>query len=152
MAEKKELVTLPLSGIKPYSNNPRMIGSEAVEAVMESIRQCGYCAPIVVNADHVILAGHTRLQALANLGYDEVQCLVVAGLTDEQERKFRILDNKLGELATWDEELLNGELEYLDLDNFRWFDEPVQIFATGEKEPELEDTEIRCPRCGALVE
>ena len=54
-----ELVTLPLNKIKPYERNPRK-KDEAVEVVMESIKQCTYVAPIIVDEDNVILAGHTR--------------------------------------------------------------------------------------------
>lgn len=151
--EKRKLITLPLSEIKPYENNPRRISEEAVSAVAESIRQTGYNSPIIVGEDHVILAGHTRLLALQELGYTEAQCLVISGLTEEQQRKYRILDNKLGELSEWDETLLQEELSVLNLDGFRWFDEPTPIEATGPKEEETpEDKDIRCPRCGALVE
>lgn len=58
-----ELVTLPLDKIKPYERNPRN-NNKAVDAVMESIRQCTYVAPIIVDEDNVILAGHTRYKAL----------------------------------------------------------------------------------------
>jgi len=57
-----------LSDIKPYPNNPRN-NDDAVASVAESIRQCGYIAPIVVDEDMVVLAGHTRLRALKKLGY-----------------------------------------------------------------------------------
>ena len=62
-----ELVTMKLSDIVPYENNPR-INNQAVEAVKESIRQCGYVAPIIVDEYNVILAGHTRLKALLSMG------------------------------------------------------------------------------------
>ena len=59
-----------LSELKPYENNPR-INDEAVDDVVESIRQCSYIAPIVIDEDGVILAGHTRYKALKKLGYKE---------------------------------------------------------------------------------
>lgn len=58
-----ELVKVKLSEIKPYENNPRK-NDDAVEAVMESIKQCGYVAPIIVDENMIILAGHTRFKAL----------------------------------------------------------------------------------------
>ncbi len=63
-----ELVVIPLQEIHPYESNPR-INDGAVSAVAESIRQCGYIAPIIVDEDGVILAGHTRYKALQKLGY-----------------------------------------------------------------------------------
>ena len=62
-----EIKRVRIETIKPYEKNPRH-NDEAVEAVMESIRQCGYCAPIVVDENMVILAGHTRHKALQKLG------------------------------------------------------------------------------------
>ncbi len=112
-----ELVVIPLQKIHPYESNPR-INDGAVSAVAESIRQCGYIAPIIVDEDGVILAGHTRYKALQKLGYVECQVAVVAGLTEEQKNKYRILDNKTNELADWDFDLLADELDNLDLSAF----------------------------------
>lgn len=113
----KEHVTLPLSKIVPYEHNPRR-NEQAVPAVMESIRQCSYINDIIVDEDNVILAGHTRYKALKRLGYDQADVCRVAGLTPEQKRKYRLLDNKTGELAEWDMELLPMELEGLAFDGF----------------------------------
>lgn len=112
-----QLITLKLNEIKPYPNNPRK-NDDAVEATMESISQCGYCNPIVVDEEHVVLAGHTRLRALKRLGWTECQVNVVTGLTEAQKRKFRILDNKTNENAEWDLEKLLGEMAGLDFDGF----------------------------------
>ena len=110
-----KLVKLKLSDIVPYENNPRK-NDEAVNAVAESIRQCSYITPIIVDEEHVILAGHTRYKALVSLGIDEVQCLVCEGLSEEDKKKYRYLDNKTGEKATWDLLKLEKELEGLDLE------------------------------------
>lgn len=120
-----ELKTVKLSGIKPYKRNPRK-NDHAVEAVKESILQCGYCAPIVVDENMVILAGHTRYKALKDIGMEEVQIVVKDGMTDEQKQKYRLLDNKVGELAEWDKELLAEELLGLDFKGYDFgFDELV---------------------------
>lgn len=107
------LETKNLTEIHPYSGNPRK-NDNAVEAVAESIRQCGYVAPIIVDEEGVILAGHTRYKALQKVGYTEAQVIVKEGLTEAQKKKYRLLDNKTGELASWDLELLSDELEGLD--------------------------------------
>ncbi len=112
-----EFIKVKLSDIKPYENNPRR-NDQAVEAVAESIRQCGYIAPIIVDEDNVILAGHTRYKALKKLGRKEAECVVKAGLTEEQKRKYRLLDNKTNEFAEWDFDLLADELEGLDFGDF----------------------------------
>lgn len=108
-----QLVTMKLSEIHPYERNPRR-NDPAVAAVAESIRQCTYVAPIVVDEGGVILAGHTRYRALKKLKRKEAEVIVKTGLSEEQKRKYRLLDNKTAELADWDLDLLAGELEGLD--------------------------------------
>ena len=108
-----QLITKKLTEIKPYERNPRR-NDGAVEAVAESIKQCGYIAPIIIDEDGVILAGHTRYKALKQLGKTEAECIVREGLTEEQKRKYRLLDNKTNELAEWDNALLEWELDGLD--------------------------------------
>ena len=88
-----EYLTKKLTEIHPYENNPRII-TDAVEDVMESIRQCSYIAPIVIDEDGVILAGHTRYEALRRLGKTECGVVIARGLTEDQKRKYRLYDNK----------------------------------------------------------
>ena len=102
-----------ISDIHPYEKNPRKNDS-AVDAVVESILQCGYIAPIIIDEAGVILAGHTRYKALQKMNREEAECLVKEGLTEDQKKKYRLLDNKTNELADWDLEMLAGELADLD--------------------------------------
>lgn len=111
-----ELKTVKLRDIHPYPNNPRK-NDAAVEAVVKSIQQCGYVAPIIVDENGEILAGHTRYKALKKLAYESCEILVKGGLSVEQKRKYRLLDNKTNELAEWDLNLLTQELEDLDFDD-----------------------------------
>lgn len=108
-----EIRNISLDEITPYPKNPRK-NDQAVDSVAESIRQCGYVAPIIVDEDGVILAGHTRYKALKKLGRDKAEVLVKTGLTEEQKRKYRLLDNKTNELAEWDYDLLAEELDGMD--------------------------------------
>lgn len=108
-----KIVDIEISKIKPYERNPRRNDS-AVDAVCESIKQCGYVAPIIIDENNTILAGHTRYKALKKLGYAHCECIVKDGLTEEQKKKYRILDNKTNELAEWDYDLLAEELDGLD--------------------------------------
>lgn len=126
----KQLKTMQVADIKPYENNPRH-NDNAVEAVAESIKQCEYIAPIIVDENNVILAGHTRLKAMQKLGKTEAEVMQVTGLTEAQKKKYRLLDNKTNELAIWDIDLLEVELEDIDFDGFDFgfdipTDEPVE--------------------------
>ncbi len=135
-----EIIKMPIGDIKPYPNNPRR-NDDAVAAVAESIKQCGYCAPIVVDEDGVVLAGHTRLKALKKLGRTEAEVCVKTGMTEEQKKKYRLLDNKTNELATWDFDALAEELDNLDFGDFN-FD--FDLSTAGEHfwgDAELEDSE-----------
>ena len=130
----KQLKTVKLNDIVPYENNPRH-NDQAVEAVKESIKQCEYIAPIIVDENMVILAGHTRHKALKSLGKKEAEVMVVTGLTEEQKRKYRLLDNKTNELAEWDIDLLEVELDDLDFDGYDFGFDIEQL----EPEPEVEE-------------
>lgn len=137
-----EIIKLNINEVIPYSNNPRK-NDNAVDAVAESIKQCGYCSPIVIDEDNVILAGHTRLKALKKLKWKEVECVRKTGLTEEQKKKYRILDNKTNELAEWDFDLLEEEIDGLDFDGFDFgfemseFEEPQTIIE--DEPPEVDE-------------
>ena len=113
----KQLKIVKLNDIVSYENNPRH-NDQAVDAVKESIKQCEYIAPIIVDEDMVILAGHTRHKALKSLGKKEAEVMVVSGLTEAQKKKYRLLDNKTNELAEWDIDLLEVELDDLDFEGY----------------------------------
>lgn len=102
-------VELGIEEIKPYFRNPRRIPQEAVDAVATSIREYGYQQPIVVDRDHVIVVGHTRHQALKQLGWKKVP-VYVTDLPEEKVREYRLVDNRTGEMTTWDHQALVMEL------------------------------------------
>lgn len=81
-----------------------------VDAVAASIKQYGFLVPLVISADHEIITGHTRYKAAGRLGLKTVPCVIADELTDEQIKAFRLVDNKVGELAEWDVDLLPLEL------------------------------------------
>lgn len=108
-----QIVEKKLSWLKPYANNPRD-NESAVEPVANSIKEFGFKVPIVATSDGEIINGHTRFKASKLLGLEKVPVIIADDLSDEQIRAFRLVDNKVGELAEWDEELLAKELEKLD--------------------------------------
>jgi ParB family chromosome partitioning protein len=136
-----------LSEIKPYENNPR-INDDAVADVMESIWQCGYVAPIIIDEDGVILAGHTRYKALKKLGETECSVIIASGLTEEQKKKFRLYDNKTGELASWDQKKLSEELCDVDFQGYD-FGQP-EIALPDEENGEDGPETVTCPCCGEV--
>lgn len=101
----------------PYVRNPRR-NNGAVDAVAASIREFGFRQPIVVDEAMTILVGHTRHKAAQKLGLATVPVHVAEGLTEAQKKAYRIADNRLNDLAEWDDELLALELEDLRMADF----------------------------------
>jgi DNA modification methylase len=90
-----------------------------VDAVAASIREFGFRQPIVVDAQGVIIVGHTRYKAALKLGLQSVPVHVAQGLTPAQIKAYRIADNQTATLAQWDYDLLPielAELQQLDID------------------------------------
>jgi len=120
-----------IKDIVPYENNPRF-NESAVDAVANSIRDFGFKVPIIVDKNNIIIAGHTRLLAAKKLGLERVPVLMADDLTDEQVKAFRLADNKVGEIATWDDIKLSAELEALselgwDMTQFGFNPEDIEI-------------------------
>lgn len=107
-----DIIEKNICEIKPYAHNPRF-NDQAVDGVAKSIEQFGWNSPIIIDTDNVIICGHTRLKAAQKLGLTKVPCVVAENLTPEQVKAFRIADNKLAELATWNYDLLLPEIESL---------------------------------------
>ncbi len=100
----------PLAKILPYQHNPRKRSKKAVAKVAASIREFGWRQPIVVDEDGIILVGHTRRDAAAELKLKTAPVHVARGLSEEQKRAYRIADNRTNEETEWDEDLLRFEL------------------------------------------
>ena len=119
----------PLSSITPYARNPRR-NAGAVATVKASLKEYGWQQPIVVDAEGVIIAGHTRYLAALELGWTDAPVQVAEGLTPAQVKAYRIMDNRSHERAEWDMDLLALEMEDLkalefDLDLTGFSDEDL---------------------------
>lgn len=155
-----EIIMKRVEELTPYERNPRR-NDEAVKYVKASIEQFGFKVPIVIDANGVIVAGHTRLKAAKELGMEEVPCIVADDLTPEQVRAFRLADNKVGELAEWDLDKLVKEMDAL-ADKYNMGDfgfvgadttdyEGLFIEHEGDAKVKAQKT-VTCPHCGAEVE
>lgn len=146
--KEREILYCDPEELIPYEKNPRD-NRLAIDGVADSIKEFGFTAPILVNEDKVILAGHTRREAAIIAGLEEVPYIVLTGLSEAQQRAYRLADNKLGERALWDEDLLKEELNSL-------LDEDYDLSLTGfsdvdltdllKDEEELEDIEPEEPK------
>jgi DNA modification methylase len=148
---------LSIEAIKEYEQNPRA-NEAAVGPVAESIRAFGFKVPVIVDADNVLVAGHTRVKAARQLGMTEVPAVRADDLTAEQIKAFRIADNKLHELSSWNLELLTtelGELKLLDVDlNSLGFndDELAKLFGNDVTEGLCDPDDIPEPPDDAITQ
>lgn len=108
-----EVKSVKLSEIFPYYDNPRD-NTNAVEPTKESIKRFGFVKPILVDKAGVIIAGHTRYVAAYQLGMEFVP-VVYSDMDDEMAKKYRILDNKLAEKSSFDEDQLLEELRNMEV-------------------------------------
>ena len=128
---KMKIVNVPVDEITPYENNPR-VNEGAVEQLAKIIEQLGFRNPAVLNKDKVVIEGHTRLLAVKKLGWETMPCIIATDLTPEQEQALRIADNKIAEIAEWDDDKLKVELAALQEAGF-----DLSLLAFGDDE--LED-------------
>ena len=153
-----EIKMIKVDDLKPYENNPRF-NDEAVEYVAKSIKEFGFKVPIVIDKNGVIVAGHTRYKASLELGLKEVPCIVADDLNDNQIKAFRLADNKVGELARWNYDLLNMELDDIlefNMEDFGFLkQEDVNLddfFEEKEQTGEEKKNTLTCPYCGKEIE
>lgn len=139
--KRTEIEWMPIGSVKPYDRNPRR-NDAAVDAVANSITEFGFKNPIIVDKDLVIIAGHTRLKAAKKLGLKEVPVVIASDLSEEQAKAFRLADNKTAELAEWDDDLLQEELDALmddfDMEDFGFeadVTDDLQVIDTLEEPP-----------------
>lgn len=125
-----EVLEKLIGEILPYEKNPRK-NDNAVERVATSIKEFGFNSPIIIDEQNVIINGHTRYKAAIKLGLETVPVVVAHGLTPEQIRAYRIMDNRSAEIASWDTDLLFKEI--MDIIE----DESVPLEITGFNVDEL---------------
>ena len=114
-AKLLKIVYRAVDELKLDPANPRRHSKKQIRQIANSIRTFGFIVPVLVDRHGRVLAGHGRLLACRELGITEVPTLCLEHLTPEQARAFMIADNRLTEIATWDDKLLAEQLKELSL-------------------------------------
>ena len=136
-----EVKNIKVSELIPYEKNTKKHDKTQINNVAESIKQYGFVQPLVIDKNNVVVIGHCRLLAAKQLGMEDVPCVCVDDLTDEQVRALRIVDNKSNE-SEWDFDFLADELVDIDLGDF-YFDFGINKKKGKEEiEGEVEFSEI----------
>jgi len=118
--KKPQLQHLPIDDLLPYARNAKLHPPEQILQIAASIKEFGFNAPVLVDGENGIIAGHGRVLAARKLGLTTVPCIVLDHLTEAQKRAYIIADNRLGDsdLAPWDWEMLQTELDSLKEENY----------------------------------
>ena len=108
------LQNIPVDQLIPYERNNKIHNAEQVKKIAKSIKELWFRSPIIVDENRVILAGHWRLAAAQKLKMKEVPVIQYTDLTEEQKKKYRLLDNRLSDLSEYDLDNLKLELQELN--------------------------------------
>lgn len=95
--------------LTPYAKNAR-INDKTVPYLVNSIKRFGFKVPMVIDGKGVVVCGHTRLKAALECGLARVPCVIADDLTEAELKAFRLADNKVQEMSSWDDDLLDQEL------------------------------------------
>ena len=117
------IIKIPVNKITPYENNAKIHTEEQIEQIKRSIEQFGMNDPIAVwGENNIIVEGHGRLEALKQLGHEEVECIRLDHLTDEERRAYTLAHNKLTMNTDFDFDKLEEELRNIETINMEDFD------------------------------
>ena len=142
-----EIVKIKIEDIIPYENNVKQHPKEQLEQIKKSIEEFGNNDPIAIDENNIIIEGHGRLIALQELGYEEAECIVLKGLTDEQKNAYRLVHNKLTMNSDFDLEGLEKELKKIQEMDMKQFDFDMQeieaeLSKMNDKDREVEEDDF----------
>ena len=108
----RQAITVPVSSLKPYPNNPRKHTPKQIGQIADSVLKFGFTNPVIIDKDDVIVAGHGRAEAAKLLGLVSVPAVRLEDLTPSDIRMYRIADNRLAkQMSVWDDEMVSIELQ-----------------------------------------
>lgn len=113
--------------IIPYADNAKLHPERQIEQIRSSILEFGFNDPIAIDENNVVIEGNGRLMAIKDLGYKEVDCIRIEGLTEDQKRAYILVHNQLTMNTGFDIEILNKELEKIKDIDMTQFDFEIDI-------------------------
>jgi DNA modification methylase len=104
---------VPIDHIRPHPRNARTHSKKQIRQIAASIRAVGFAAPVLIDENKILIAGHGRLEAAKSLGMSSIPAIVISGLSDAKKRALLLADNRIALSAGWNRELLAIELAAL---------------------------------------
>jgi hypothetical protein len=126
-----EIQQININEIKEYEKNAKKHDDAQIKNVMQSIKEFGMVQPIVIDQNNIIIIGHCRFRALKRLKWEEVPCVRIENLSENEINKLRLLDNKLNE-SEWDFDLLSDQIAEIDWSDFD-IDWDIQKFEENDQ-------------------
>lgn len=155
---------IKVSEIIPYADNAKLHPERQIEQIRSSILEFGFNDPIAIDENNVVIEGNGRLMAIKDLGYKEVDCIRIEGLTEDQKRAYILVHNQLTMNTGFDIDILNRELEKIKGIDMTQFDFEINIdfdndidtgdgtqYSTKVEIPQYEPTG-ECPDIWELVD
>lgn len=159
----QKITNIKINDLRPYDKNAKIHTAYQIELLVKSINEFGFVNPILIDEDKNVIAGHGRIEAAKICGFKELPAVIIEGLNDIQRRAYILADNRLSELAEWDNKLVAEELQglhemnfdtevtgfsYEDID-FSFLDQEKAKIETKKRERK-EDEPCECPRCKCI--
>lgn len=113
IAFKPKIHWMKVEDLRPNPRNARTHNRKQRRAMTASIRRLGFISPLIIDKNGVVIAGNARLEAVKEMGIDELPVIPIDHLNDDEIRAFALADNQLAAMAGWDDEILAIELQYL---------------------------------------
>ena len=159
-----QIEKIKVDEIIPYADNAKLHPERQIEQIRSSILEFGFNDPIAIDENNVVIEGNGRLMAIKDLGFKEVDCIRIEGLTEEQKRAYILVHNQLTMNTGFDIDILNRELEKIKGIDMKQFDFELDIdfdtdidtgegtqYSTKVEIPQYEPTG-ECPDIWELVD
>lgn len=118
MGKIAKVQEVPVEKLIPYVNNAKIHSEDQVTKIASSIREFGFLSPVLIDEKFNIIAGHGRVMAAKKLEMETIPAVYIEGLSEAQRKAYILADNRLGELAEWDRELIAQEIQALADEDF----------------------------------